>query len=41
MRAERGLWRAVRWPLLPVGLVWLAVAVVVHVVRRQGANSSE
>jgi hypothetical protein len=71
---ERGLWRAVRWPLLvlavavagvgvaavldrtdgrewaltigapaltvllPVGLVWLLVAVVVYLVRRQGAS---
>jgi len=77
MHFERGLWRAVRWPLLvlliagvglgvatvldrtassewaltiggpaltvllPVGLVWLVVAVIVHVVRGQGANSSE
>jgi hypothetical protein len=24
--------------LLPVGLVWLLVAVVVHLVRRQGAS---
>jgi hypothetical protein len=73
---ERGLWRAVRWPLLvlmvagvgivvatvldrtagnewsltigapaltvllPVGLVWLVVAVIVYLVRRRGANSS-
>jgi hypothetical protein len=76
MRAERSLWRAIRWPLLllvvagagiavaavldrtavrewaltigapaltvllPVGLVWLLVAVVLYVVRRQGARSS-
>jgi len=73
----RGLWRAVRWPLLvlviagvgigvatvvdrtdarewaltiggpaltvllPVGLVWLVVAVIVYLVRRRGADSSE
>jgi hypothetical protein len=72
MQPERGLWRAVRWPLLvlliagvavvvaivldrtasrewaltigapaltvllPVGLVWLVVAVIVDVVRRRG-----
>jgi hypothetical protein len=72
MQPERGLWRAVRWPLLvlliaavavvvaivldrtasrewaltigapaltvllPVGLVWLVVAVIVHAVRRRG-----
>lgn len=77
MHPERGLWRAVRWPLLvmvlagvgvgvaavldqtagrewaltigapaltvllPVGLVWLVVAVIVHLVRRPGANRSE
>jgi hypothetical protein len=74
MRPERGLWQAVRWPLLviaiagvvigiavmldrtpsrdwalpigapaltvllPVGLVWLLVALVVHLVRRQDAS---
>jgi hypothetical protein len=27
--------------LLPVGLVWLAVAVIVYLVRRHGANSPE
>jgi hypothetical protein len=27
--------------LLPVGLVWLAVAVTVYLVRRHGANSPE
>jgi hypothetical protein len=27
--------------LLPVGLVWLAVAVIVYLVRRPGANSPE
>jgi hypothetical protein len=72
MQPERGLWRALRWPLLvlgvagvgivvavvldrtasrewaltigapaltvllPVGLVWLVVAVIVYVVRRGG-----
>jgi fructose-specific phosphotransferase system IIC component len=72
VQPERGLWRAVRWPLLvlvvavlgiavaavldrtasrelaltiggpaltvllPVGLVWLVVAVIVDVVRRRG-----
>jgi hypothetical protein len=72
MQPERGLWRAVRWPLLvlliagvavvvaivldrtasrewaltigapaltvllPVGLAWLVVAVVVYVMRRRG-----
>jgi hypothetical protein len=77
MHNGRGLWRAVRWPLLvlviagvgigvatvvdrtdsrewaltiggpaltvllPVGLVWLVVAVIVYLVRRRGADSSE
>jgi hypothetical protein len=77
MQPDRGLLRAVRWPLLvvltagvgigaatvldrtagrewaltigapaltvllPVGLVWLVAALIIHVVRRQGANSSE
>jgi hypothetical protein len=27
--------------LLPIGLVWLAVAVIIDVARRQGVNSSE
>ena len=27
--------------LLPVGVVWLVVAVIIYLVRRQGANSSE
>lgn len=77
MQPERGLWRAVRWPLLvlmlaglgigvatvldrtansewaltigapaltvlvPIGVVWLVVAVIIYLVRRQGAKSSE
>ena len=75
MRGERGLWRAVRWPLvligvaclgiavatvldrvftnewaltigapaltvlLPLGLLWLAVAVVWYVLRRRRATT--
>jgi di/tricarboxylate transporter len=27
--------------LLPVGMVWLLVAVILFIVRRQGANSSD
>jgi hypothetical protein len=27
--------------LLPIGLVWLVAAIIIYVVRRQGANSSE
>jgi hypothetical protein len=77
MRPERGLWQAVRWPLLviavagvvigiaamvdrtpsrdwalpigapaltvllPLGLIWLVVAVIVYVVRGRGADSSK